>query len=64
MTAQHQCCSHARVAAQCALDTESLARPGEYSVEVRAEPEVPPVLPGSPLAAGRLLTYMCSIAMA
>ncbi|HEX3849527.1 MAG TPA: hypothetical protein VHW01_01095 [Polyangiaceae bacterium] len=40
------------------LDTESLARPGEYSVEVRAEPEIPPALPGSPLAAGRLLTHM------
>ena len=40
------------------LDTESLVRPGEYSVEVRAEPEAPAVLPGSPLAAGRLLTRM------
>jgi len=40
------------------LDTESLARPGEYSVELRAEPESPPPLPGSPLAASRLLGHM------
>jgi hypothetical protein len=40
------------------LDTESLASPGAYSVELRAEPEIPAILPGSPLAAGRLLTYM------
>jgi hypothetical protein len=40
------------------LDTESLARPGDYSVELRPEPEIPAILPSSPLAAGRLLTYM------
>jgi hypothetical protein len=40
------------------LDTESLASPGTYSVELRAEPEIPAILPGSPLAAGRLLTHM------
>jgi hypothetical protein len=40
------------------LDTESLARPGAYSVELRVEPEIPVNLLGSPLAAGRLLTHM------
>ncbi len=40
------------------LDTESLSRPGEYSVEMRVEPEIPSLLQGSPLAAGRLLTHM------
>ncbi|MEO6603203.1 MAG: hypothetical protein ABIQ16_25185 [Polyangiaceae bacterium] len=37
------------------LDTESLARPGPYSVELRVEPEAAPSLPASPLAASRLL---------
>ena len=40
------------------LDTESLARPGEYSVELRIEPEATPVLQASPLAASRLLGHM------
>jgi len=40
------------------LDTESLARPGEYSVELRVEPEPAPLLEGSPLAASRLLGHM------
>ncbi|MEO7034861.1 MAG: hypothetical protein ABI548_13210 [Polyangiaceae bacterium] len=40
------------------LDTESLSRPGAYSVEMRVEPEIPPLLQSSPLAAGRLLTRM------
>jgi hypothetical protein len=40
------------------LDTESLARPGEYSVELRMEPEPAPLLEASPLAASRLLAHM------
>jgi hypothetical protein len=40
------------------LDTESLARPGEYSVELRIEPEPAQVLQTSPLAASRLLGHM------
>ena len=40
------------------LDTESLARPGEYSVELRIEPEPAPILQSSPLAASRLLGHM------
>ncbi|HEY0465969.1 MAG TPA: hypothetical protein VGC79_17270 [Polyangiaceae bacterium] len=40
------------------LDTESLARPGEYSVELRVEPEPAPLLQASPLAASRLLGHM------
>jgi hypothetical protein len=40
------------------LDTESLARPGPYSVELRVEPETPPILQAYPLAAGRLLEHM------
>jgi len=40
------------------LDTESLARPGQYSVELRLEPDSTPVLQGSPLAASRLLGHM------
>lgn len=40
------------------LDTESLARPGDYSVELRVEPSSAPSLEGSPLAASRLLGYM------
>lgn len=40
------------------LDTESLARPGEYSVELRIEPESAPLLEVSPLAASRLLGHM------
>lgn len=40
------------------LDTESLARPGEYSVELRVEPEPAPLLQSSPLAASRLLGHM------
>jgi hypothetical protein len=40
------------------LDTESLARPGEYSVELRIEPEPAPQLQASPLAASRLLGHM------
>ena len=40
------------------LDTESLARPGPYSVELRSEPESTPPLTGSPLAASRLLGHM------
>jgi hypothetical protein len=40
------------------LDTESLARPGAYSVELRVEPESAPTLQASPLAASRLLGYM------
>ncbi|MEP7051907.1 MAG: hypothetical protein ABJB12_16195 [Pseudomonadota bacterium] len=43
---------------QARLDTESLSRPGEYSIEMRAEPEAPPLLVSSPLAAGRLLSHM------
>jgi hypothetical protein len=40
------------------LDTESLARPGPYSVELRLEPEAAPLLAGSPLAASRLLGHL------
>ena len=40
------------------IDTESLARPGPYSVELRVEPEAPPILQAYPLAAGRLLEHM------
>lgn len=40
------------------LDTESLARPGEYSVELRIEPEPAAILSDSPLAASRLLGHM------
>jgi len=40
------------------LDTESLARPGEYRVELRIEPEPAPLLQTSPLAASRLLGHM------
>lgn len=40
------------------LDTESLARPGEYSVELRLEPSNAPSLESSPLAASRLLGSM------
>jgi hypothetical protein len=40
------------------LDTESLARPGAYSVELRVEPEAPQTLAASPLAASRLLDSM------
>ncbi|HYQ05291.1 MAG TPA: hypothetical protein VER96_41750 [Polyangiaceae bacterium] len=40
------------------LDTETLARPGEYSVELRVEPEPAPILQSSPLAASRLLGHM------
>jgi hypothetical protein len=40
------------------LDTQSLARPGEYSVELRVEPEPAPLLQASPLAASRLLEHM------
>jgi hypothetical protein len=40
------------------LDTESLARPGPYSVELRVEPEAPAILQTYPLAAGRLLAHM------
>jgi hypothetical protein len=40
------------------LDTESLARPGPYSVELRVEPEASPVLASSPLAASRLLGHL------
>ena len=40
------------------LDTESLARPGPYSVELRREPEPPAVLQDYPLAASRLLGHM------
>jgi hypothetical protein len=43
---------------QVRLDTESLARPGPYSVELRLEPEAAPLLPGSPLAASRLLGHL------
>jgi len=40
------------------LDTETLARPGEYSVELRVEPEPAAILQASPLAASRLLGHM------
>jgi len=40
------------------LDTESMARPGDYSVELRVEPEPAPLLQASPLAASRLLSHM------
>ncbi len=40
------------------LDTESLARPGAYSIELRVEPEAPASLTASPLAASRLLHHM------
>jgi hypothetical protein len=40
------------------LDTESLGRPGPYSVELRVEPEAPTLLQTYPLAAGRLLAHM------
>jgi hypothetical protein len=40
------------------LDTESLARPGPYGVELRVEPDAPAILQAYPLAAGRLLTHM------
>jgi hypothetical protein len=43
---------------QVRLDTESLARPGPYSVELRLESEAAPSLPGSPLAASRLLGHL------
>jgi hypothetical protein len=43
---------------QVRLDTESLARPGPYSVELRLEPDAPAVLQAYPLAAGRLLEHM------
>ena len=43
---------------QVRLDTESLARPGPYSVELRSEPEAPVTLQGYPLAASRLLAHM------
>jgi hypothetical protein len=40
------------------LDTESLSRPGEYSVELRVESETAPILEAYPLAASRLLGHM------
>ncbi len=40
------------------LDTESSARPGAYSIELRSEPESAPLLSQSPLAASRLLGHM------
>jgi hypothetical protein len=40
------------------LDTESLARPGPYSVELRVEPDAPSILQTYPLAASRLLAHM------
>ncbi|MET0791539.1 MAG: hypothetical protein ABW061_08470 [Polyangiaceae bacterium] len=40
------------------LDTESLARPGPYSVELRLESESAPLLPAAPLAASRLLAHL------
>ena len=40
------------------LDTETLERPGEYTVELRVEPEPAPQLAGTPLAASRLLGHM------
>ena len=40
------------------LDTETMARPGEYSVELRVEPETSPVLQSARLAASRLLGHM------
>ena len=43
---------------QVRLDTESLARPGPYSVELRVEPESAPPLTGAPLAASRLLAHL------
>ena len=43
---------------QVRLDTESLARPGQYSVELRAEPDAPVTLQSYPLAASRLLARM------
>jgi len=43
---------------QVRLDTESLARPGPYSVELRNEVDAPVTLQGYPLAASRLLAHM------
>lgn len=43
---------------QVRLDTESLARPGPYSVELRSEQDAPITLQGYPLAASRLLAHM------
>ncbi len=43
---------------QVRLDTESLSRPGQYSVELRAEEDAPVTLQGYPLAASRLLSHM------
>jgi hypothetical protein len=40
------------------LDAESLARPGPFALELRAEPGAPKVLSEHPLAASRLLTRM------
>ena len=43
---------------QVRLDTESQARPGEYGVELRVEPETAAILQNFPLAASRLLGHM------
>jgi len=40
------------------LDTESLARPGECSGDLRIEPERAPIVQSSPLAASRLRGHM------
>ena len=40
------------------LDAESLARPGPFALELRAEPGTPKVLVENPLAASRLLARM------
>lgn len=40
------------------LDAESLARPGPFALELRAEPGAPKTLSEHPLAASRLLTRM------
>jgi hypothetical protein len=40
------------------LDLEATLRPGPVSVLLHAEPDVPPALLGSPLAAGRLLAQV------
>jgi hypothetical protein len=40
------------------LDLEPLTRPGRFAVELRAEPDAPPLLAAHPLAASRLLARM------
>jgi hypothetical protein len=48
----------APVAGRVRLDAESLARPGPFALELRAEPGTPKTLVENPLAASRLLSRM------